>query len=540
MKYTIDFTQINTDKYFFDEEVADRAVRFIQTFCTHTKGKLAGKPYILQDWEREFITNLFGWKVKATGLRKYTEAFLQIPRKNSKTTLSAAISIYMLVGDGEQGGELVAGASTREQARISFDIISGMVKNNPTLRKNLLTLRSSIEYKKTDSFFKVISSEAGGIHGANLNFALVDEYHVHKNSDLYDVLKTSMGAREEPLLLTITTAGNDRTSPCFSLYDYSKKILDGIIKDETFLPVVYEAVDYDDINKLLSMENVKLANPSFGKSIRESYLKEQIAKAKQMPSYLNTFKQLHLNIWVDSAESWIDNTDWMLNKQDYSEDDLLGMECWAGLDLANNRDLNSFVLFFPMVDGTFRTLNYTFIPYESAQKKDNIAAGKAFLGWANNKSNYLYLTDKRGRDDDFIFNKIVELSEKFSIKNIAYDRWGADQIVSKLEAEGFTFSAFGQGYKSQSPAIKKTETLIIDELLKHNDNPILKWCMSNVKIVKDDAGNVKLSKERSKEKIDAIVALVMAVGQWDKDITLEIEEEAHAASPYDEGGFFSL
>tara|TARA_R110002072_G_scaffold239153_1_gene396919 strand:- start:46406 stop:48028 length:1623 start_codon:yes stop_codon:yes gene_type:complete len=540
VRHTIDFLKIDTKRYYYDEATATKAVGFIEKFCTHTKGKLAGKPYILQDWEKEFISNLFGWKVKATGLRKYTEAFLQIPRKNSKTTLSAAISIYMLVGDGEIGGELVAGASTRDQARISFDIISGMVRNNPTLNKNLITLRSSVEFKKNDSFFKVVSSEAGGIHGANLNFALVDEYHVHKNSDLYDVLKTSMGAREQPLLLTITTAGNDRTSPCYQLYDYSKKILEGIIKDETFLPVVYEAIDYEDINKLLSIENVKLANPSFGKSIRESYLKEQIAKAKQMPSYLNTFKQLHLNIWVDSAESWINNTDWMLNKVDYSEEDLFGLECWAGLDLANNRDLNSLVLLFPLPDGTFKTLNYTFIPYESAQRKDNIAAGKAFLGWANNKSNYLYLTDKRGRDDDFIFNKILDLSEKFIIRNIAYDRWGADQIVAKLEAEGFTFASFGQGYKSQSPAIKKTETLVVDELLKHNDNPILKWCMSNVKIVKDDAGNVKLSKERSKEKIDAIVALVMAVGQWDKDMAQEIEDELNSYSPYHNGGFFTV
>ncbi len=535
---TVDFSKINTKKYYYDKKTANKAVRFIETFCTHVKGKIAGQPYILQDWEKDFITNLFGWKIKENGLRKYREAFLQLPRKNSKTTLSAAISLYMLMGDGEMGGELVAGASTRDQARISFDIIKGMIKNNSQLTKYLTPFRNSIEFEKNDTFFKVVSSEAGGIHGANLSFALVDEYHIHKTSDLYDVFKTSMGAREQPLLITITTAGNDRSSPCYQLYDYSKKIIDGIIEDETFFPVIYEAIDYDDINELLSIKNVKLANPSYGKSIREDYIIEQIAKAKTMPSYLNTFKQLHLNIWVDSAESWISNQDWMENNTPYTEDDLLGLECIGGLDLANNRDLNSFVLVFPLPNGKFKTLNYTFIPYESAQRKDNIAAGKAFIGWSMDKNNHLYLTEKRTRDDDYIINKILELSMKFNIKKIAFDRWFSDNIVSKLENEGLIFDSFGQGFKSMSPAIKKVESLVIEGNLLHNNNPILKWCLSNAKIVKDDAGNVKLSKERSKEKIDAVVALTMAIGQWNLDTIKDTEDETSNQSPYHSQGFF--
>ncbi|MBC6365788.1 terminase [Algoriphagus sp. AK58] len=539
MKTTIDFLKIDTKKYYFDEYAADKVVRFIETFCTHVKGKLAGSPYILQDWERDFVRNLFGWKIKSTGLRKFRESYLQIPRKNSKTTLSAGISLYMILADGEKGGEGFFGASSRDQARIAFEIISGMIRNNQTLSKHLQVYRNSIEFSQENSFFKVVSSEAGTSHGANLSFALVDEFHTHRNSELYDVFKTSMGAREQPLLLTISTAGSDKNSACFDLYDYSRKIIDGIIEDESFLPVIYEGIDSSDLDKVLSMENVKRANPSFGKSIREDYIIDQINKAKQMPSYLNTFKQLHLNIWVDSAESWISNSDWMANSIDYGEEDLIGQECWAGLDLANNRDLNAFILAFPQSNGKIKTLSYTFLPLEAAEKKDNISAGKAFLGWARQKNNHLYLTDKRSRDDDFIFEKIKELSQKFIIKKTAYDRWGADQLVSRIETElGLEFTSFGQGYKSMSPAIKKMESLVIENKLLHNNNPVLKWCLSNTKIVKDDAGNVKVSKERSKEKIDAIVALIMAVGQYQLDLAEEMANQSINKSPYDDRGFF--
>lgn len=541
MNNTIDFSKIDKTKYYFDDYTADRAVRFIQTFCSHVKGDLAGKPYLLQDWEKDIVTNIFGWKNKISNLRKFREVFIYLPRKNSKTTLSAAISLYMLLGDGEQGAEGYFLASTREQGRISFDIMSSMIRNSKELSKHLEIYRNSIEYKKNNSFFKVVSSEAGSLHGANLNFALVDEVHSHKDGKLYEVIKTSMGARSQPLLVSITTAGTNKNHISYDLYDYSKKLINGIIDDETFLPVIYEGVDSDDLDKLLSLDNVKLANPGYGKSIREEYINELINKARTIPSFLNSFKQLHLNLYTDSSQSWISNQDWMVNKIDYTEEDLLGETCWAGLDLANNRDLNSFILLFPQSDGKFKVLNYTFIPVESANRKDNIAAGQAFIGWSNQPNNLLYLTQPRSRDDDFIFNKIKELSEKFNIVNIAYDRWGADQLVYRLETElGLKFSSFGQGYKSQSPAIKSTESLIIEGKLIHNNNPILKWCISNVRIVKDDAGNVKMSKERSKEKIDAAVALIMAIGQYNLDKVDDMVNEENQKSPYTEDGFFFL
>jgi phage terminase large subunit-like protein len=229
----------------------------------------------------------------------------------------------------------------------------------------------------------------------------------------------------------------------------------------------------------------------------------------------------------------------MVGNTEYGEEDLLGQTCYGGLDLANNRDLNSFVLLFPQENGKFKTLSYTFLPRESADRKDNIAAGKAFMAWAAKPSNHLYLTDTRSRDEEFIFNKITELSEKFNISNVAYDRWQSDQLVTRLDLEsGLVLTGFGQGFKSMSPATKKTESLIVGANLFHNNNPILKWCILNVKIVRDDAGNVKPSKERSKEKIDAAVSLIMAVEQYYLDMGDELLNAEARKSPYHEAGFF--
>jgi phage terminase large subunit-like protein len=542
MKHTIDFKKIDLEKYYFDEEAAEEPVRFIESFITHTKGKMAGKPYLMQQWEKDLVRNLFGWKRVEDGLRKYREVFIMLARKNSKTTLSAAILIYMLIVNSkrDKGSEIYLGAGSREQARIAFTIIKAMIEQNKSLNNIVNVFQNSIEFSKTNSFLKAVSSDSGNLHGANLSACLIDEYHVFKSSDLYDTFKTSMAIREEPLLITITTAGSDRNSPCFSLYDYSKKIIDGVVENETFLPWIYEGIDSDNLDEVFSEENFRRANPSYGVSVREDYILEQVEKAKAMPSYVNAVKQLHLSIWVDSSSSWINTSEWNKNQFEYSEEDLIGQECWAGLDLANTRDLNAFVLVFPQPNGTFRTLNYTFIPREAGEKSDNISVGRPFIGWSNNKNNFLYLTERRTRDDEFIFEKIKELSQKFVIKNCGYDRWGSDQLAFKIESElGLKLSPFGQGYKSQSPAIKDLERLIIEGKLKHNGNPVMRWCISNVRIVKDDAGNVKMSKERSKEKIDAAVALVMALGQYNLD-TYEDMANPEQESPYESGGFFFI
>ncbi len=303
--------RIDKSKYYFDEKSAKRACDFIQTFCKHTKGELAGQPFVLEPWQIEIIEAIFGWKSKKTKLRKFRQCFIFIPRKNGKTTMMVGIALYMLFSDGEKGAEIVSAAADKEQARLSFSIAKQMVLQEPNLIKRAGTYRDSITYDKVGSYYKVISADADTKHGLNLSCCLLDEIHSHKNRDLYDVLLTSMGARKEPLMLGITTAGagNQKDHISRELYDYSKKLIEGSIDDDSFLGIVYEADEGDDI---FSEEVWKKANPGYGSIVTKEYMQQQAIKAKNEPSFENTWRRLHLNQWVANETKWISDEKWML------------------------------------------------------------------------------------------------------------------------------------------------------------------------------------------------------------------------------------
>ncbi len=285
--------KIDKQRYYFDKKSARRACDFIETFCQHTKGELAGQKFKLEPWQEEIIEGLFGWKSKETNLRKFRQCFIFIPRKNGKTTLMVGIALYMLFSDGEKGAEIVSAAADKEQARLSFSIAKNMVLQEPNLIKRAGTYRDSITYDRVGSYYKVISADADTKHGLNLSCCLLDEIHSHKNRDLYDVLLTSMGSRKEPLMLGITTAGagNQKDHISRELYDYTKKLIDGSIEDDSFLGIIYEASESDDI---FSEETWKKANPGYGTIIKKEYMMQQSIKAKNEPSYEKTFRRLHL------------------------------------------------------------------------------------------------------------------------------------------------------------------------------------------------------------------------------------------------------
>ena len=268
-------------KYYFDKQASDKAIGFIETFVTHTKGELTGQPLLLEEWQKEIISNLFGWKNKDTGFRKYRTCYIQIPRKNGKTTLCAAIGLYMLFADKERGGEIYAAAGDRNQANIIFDIAKQMIINNPELTKRGKVFRNSIVNESKGNFFQAISSDSSTKHGFNASCILMDEMHVQKNRDLWDTLLTSTGARTEPLCLAITTAGFDKQSICYELYDYASKVRDGVIDDPTFYSVIYEANDGDDIQ---DEEVWKKCNPNYGISLRKEYMERESQRAVDVPS----------------------------------------------------------------------------------------------------------------------------------------------------------------------------------------------------------------------------------------------------------------
>jgi phage terminase large subunit-like protein len=511
--------------YYFDKDASHKAISFIETFITHTKGELTGKPFLLEDWQKEIVGDIFGWKNKDTGFRKYRTVFIEVPRKNGKTTLCAAIGIYMLFADNERGAEIYAAAGDRNQAGIVFEIAKSMILQNPELEQRGKVFRNSITNQSKGNFFQAISSDSKTKHGFNANCIIFDELHTQPNRDLWDTLTTSTGARREPLTIAITTAGYDKQSICYEVYSYAKKVKDGSIKDESFYPVIFEADNEDDIT---SEEVWKKANPNYGVSLRKDYMKRESQRAVDLPSYQNTFKRLMLNIWTESQTKWIGHNEWMECYQDFDYSILDGKECWGGLDLASSRDLSAFVLLFN-IDGKFIIKPYIFIPEENAKKRSD-RDGVNYMEWL--RDGHIFGTAGDVQDYNFIRAKINDLSKKYRIQSIAYDRWGASQLVIDLQNDGATLDPFGQGFVSMNMPTKDLEIQIIGKNIIHDNNPCLNWCLSNVAIQEDPAGNIKPNKAKSTDRIDPIVALIMALGEY--------YSEDESESIYNERGIITI
>ena len=330
-------------KFYYDKDEANRAISFIETFCSHTKGELTGQPLLLEKWQKKIIGDLFGWKNKKTNLRQYRTALVMISRKNGKSTLCAAIGLYMLFADSERGSEVYSAAGDRAQAGIVFEIAKTMINNNPELVKRSKIFRNSITHEAKGNFYQAISSDSKTKHGFNANCIIFDELHTQPNRDLWDTLLTSTGSRRQPLCIAITTAGYDKNSICYEIYNYAKQVQDNIIDDPSFYSCIFEA----DMEDKIDDENTwKKANPNYGVSLKKEYMKRESQRAMDVPSYQNTFKRLMLNIWTDSQAAWISSKEWEACETEIDWDKFKGKECWAGLDLASTRDISALVLLF--------------------------------------------------------------------------------------------------------------------------------------------------------------------------------------------------
>lgn len=509
------------DAYWYDEAAADRAVQFFEKCLTHTKGEWAGQPLILSPWQADqIIRPLFGWKRK-DGTRKYRTMYCQIPRKAGKSTLAAGIAIYLLFADGEPGAEIYSAAADREQARIVFDMAKGMIDASPPLRSRADPYKGAVVIPKTASTYKVLSSDAYSKHGFNAHGIVIDEVHALPNRDLYDVLVTSTGARRQPLTVMITTAGFDRHSLCYEQYDYAVKVRDGIIHDPAFLPVIFEAGPDDDWTK---PETWRKAHPGLGVSVKEEYFAAECEKAKQLPGYENTFKRLLLNIWTEQNTRWLSMESW--DKCDGLLPDLTGLPCYAGLDLSTTTDISALVLAFPM-GGTVYLLPFFFVPEEGIErrsKRDRVPYDQ----WV--KQGHIIVTPGSVIDYDVIRAKINDLAEQYHIKEIAVDRWNATHLATQLTGDGFEMVGFGQGFASMSAPTKEIEKRVLGKSINHGGNPVLRWMASNVAVEQDAAGNVKASKAKSTERIDGIVASIMALGRV-------MNSDDERGSAYDTGAF---
>ena len=486
-----------------DEEAAQKAIDFFPECLCHVKGELAGKPFRLEPWQQAVVGNVFGWK-RPDGTRRYREAFVFVPRKNGKTAMAAGIVLFVLFCDGEPGAELYSAAADREQASLVFDQAKGMVLHEPELEGRAKVYTKAIVYESQGSAYKAISADAATKHGYNTHLAIVDELHAQPNRDLVDVLMTSTGARRQPLVMHITTSDFERESICNEKHEYACKVRDGIIDDPSFLPVIYEAQRDDDWT---DPGVWAMANPNLGVSVSREYLERECKRAKETPTFLNTFKRLHLNIRTESDVAWLPIDAWDRCKAEALE--LGGRKCWGGLDLSSNRDLTAFALAFPLDDGKWALKTWFWIPKDNARKRERDDR-VPYITWS--RQGHIKLTEGNVVDYDVVKADIAALHKRFNICQIGVDRWQATHITTQLQGDGFDMVPFGQGFASMSAPSKEFEKLVMGGQMVQDVNPVMRWCISNTMVETDAAGNIKPSKKKSTERIDGTVAGIMAVG----------------------------
>ena len=510
----------------YDKKKADRAVTFIENLC-HTKGKWAGTPFWLLPWQEQLIRDIFGI-VKADGNRQFRTAFVEICKKVGKSELAAAVALYLLYADNEPSAEVYGAAADRQQASIVFDVAKQMVEMSPALmkRSKLMGATKRIVNYSNAGYYQVLSAEVGCKHGFSVSGLVFDEIHTQPNRQLYDVLtKGSSDARQNPLHFIITTAGNDRHSIAYELHTKAVDILEGRRVDPTFYPVVYGLKDDEDWEDEANWYKV---NPSLGYTVDIERLRDAYREAKQNPADEVTFKWLRCNMWVSSTVAWIPDAIYMRGNESIEAASLEGRDCYAGLDLSSTGDITALVLIFPPRDENekYVLLPYFWIPEETIPRRVK-ANSVPYDIWE--KQGYIMSTEGNVIHYDFIEKFIMYLSEKYHILEIAVDRWNATQMIQNLEGEGFTIIPFGQGFSSMSAPTKEFYRLLMEGRIIHGGNPVLRWMAGNVVIDTDPAGNIKVTKAKSKEKIDGIVAAIMALDRC-------IRQEGQSGSVYDERG----
>ncbi len=523
--------------YRFDEQLAQRAVDFFPACLTHVKGSLAGKPFELARYQIPVVAAAFGFVRVDDGMRRFQRVFIYVPRKNGKTTLCAGLVLYATFCDNEPGAEVYSAAADRDQAAIVFGIAKQMVLNHPELTKRARVYQRSIVYQPMQAVYKPISAEASTKHGYNTSFAVVDELHAQKNRELTDVMETSTGARDQPMIVFITTADYDRPSICNEKLDYAKKVRDGVIPDEEFMPVIYEAEKDDD----WTAEDTWLkSNPCLGLSVSRRYIAKECLRAQEDPLFENTFKRLHLNMKTEQAVRLIQMERWdACCQKPVDEDALAGQPCWGGIDLSTTIDLSAIVWVFPTPDEdgdedseqSYIVVPRLFVPAENIDarmRRDRVP----YPTWA--QQGHIIATPGNSIDYRYMRKIINEDADKFSVQEIGFDPYNASHLVTELgEEDGFEMVQVRQGMLTMSPPTKELLRLLRVERLLLGNNPVMRWNAANISGKTDEADNVKPDKKTSTERIDGVVALIIA-------LSLVIASPGSADSIYDDRGVMSI
>ena len=514
----------------FDERKACHVVEFFAEHLRHTKGRWAGQPFELLDWQRdEFIMPLFGW-MDADGDRRYRLAYAELGKKNGKSSMCGGIALYLLAADNEPGSQVFCCAADREQASIVYREASNMAKASPLLSSYIVPRDSvkNLAIPSSNAFLRAISAEHFTAEGLDAHGVIFDELHAQRTRDLWDALRYAGAARRQPLLISITTAGWDRHSICYEQHEHARRVLEGTLHDDQFFAFIRAADADDDWTKPASW---KKANPSLGHIIREKDLAADCKEAQESPAKENAFRRYRLCQWTEQAVRWLQMEKWDASAGDVDAEALKGRPCFAGLDLATTTDLSALVLLFPNDDGDgYTLLPHFWAPRENARlrsRRDRVP----YLEWA--RQGLLTLTDGDVTDYAVIRRDINELADKYPIRELGIDRlFQAAQLGTELQADGFKVTAVAMSFMALAAPTAELERLVLSGKLHHGGNPIMRWMAANVTVEQDANGNIKPSKSKSTERIDGITSTVIALA-----LAIGAEEEG---SVYDERGIIVL
>lgn len=500
--------------YYFSEDHAQYALKSF-LFVKHSKGEFAGKQFVPSPWQQFWVAVAFGWLRMADGSRRFREVYQEVARKNGKTTMLAGLGIYMLMMDGEAGAEVYAAATKMDQAKLLFRETQNMIAGSPLLSRKVKVNRDVLE-APLSSRFVPLGRDSKSMDGLNPNCAIIDELHAHKTSEIYDVLKSALGGRKQPLIWIITTAGFDLSAFGYEQHVYAEKVASGKILDDELLPIIYTV---DDVDKWDDPVEWFKANPNMGVSVYEDNLAADCERAKRQPIQQVNFKTKRLNIWLSSGTTWIPVEDWRkCGDSELKLEDFKGERCWIGIDLAEKRDIAALCLGFKR-NGKFYLFFRMYLNSFEAEKQEN----QHFRRYQQNGE--LIVTDGNATDFDVIRADIERFSREFDLVEVPYDPRFSSYFATKLFEQGIPMLEMTQTSTHFTEPVIELENLILEGKVVHDANSMMEWMMSNVVIkISKFSGLKHPTKEGEKDKIDGVVAMLMALSRMMADQEIDIDD----------------
>ena len=495
---------LQREDIYFNESVVDKAINFIGTL-KHFMGKSSGKHFKLENWQQFIIANIVGWYWKDGNTRRFTSSYIEVSRKNGKTALAAALCLYYLIADGEDGAEVDLAANSKEQAKIAFEFCSSFSKQLDPKGKYLKPYRDNVQFALNNSKLKVFAADDSKLDGFNASFGLIDEYHAAKNSKVRDVIKSSMGMRNNPHLCTITTAGFDKTLPCYKLRSTSIEILNKLKTDDSMFIAIYSLDDKDDWT---DKDNWVKCTPNLNVTVTSKYIKEQVQSAINNPSEEVGVKTKTLNLWCDVADVWLPESYIVKASKDIHLEDFRDCECYIGVDLSATSDLTA-VSYLIEKDNIYYFKTDYYLPESALVDKPDRETYKLWK-----QQGLITITAGNVTDYDYITNDIVAASSILNIQKIGYDKWNATQWAIHATEIGLPLEEYPQTMGNFNRPTKELERLILSGNTVIDNNEITRWCFRNVELKSDYNGNVKPNKGIKSKKIDGVIAIIQALGMY--------------------------